>query len=53
MTVIIKTKNKQRQRGRPVNQTISKTIINEAYKLFIKLGFHAATMEKVAHGGSD
>ncbi|WP_323740209.1 TetR/AcrR family transcriptional regulator [Acinetobacter oleivorans] len=48
MTVIIKTKNKQRQRGRPVNQTISKTIINEAYKLFIKLGFHAATMEKVA-----
>lgn len=41
-------RNTQGQRGRPVNQTMSKTIINEAYELFVKLGFHAATMEKVA-----
>lgn len=48
MTIIVMTKNKQGQRGRPINQTISKTIVNEAYKLFVKLGFHGTTMKKVA-----
>ncbi len=42
------TKNKQVQRGRPANQALSQTIIDAAYELFDKLGFHAATMEKVA-----
>ncbi|NUG50840.1 TetR/AcrR family transcriptional regulator [Acinetobacter lactucae] len=42
------SEKKRSQRGRPANQALSQTIIDAAYELFDKLGFHTATMEKVA-----
>jgi len=38
----------QNRRGRPVNEALRQTIIDAACELFEELGFHAATLDKVA-----
>lgn len=40
--------NVQSRRGRPVNEALGQTIIDAACELFEELGFHAATLDKVA-----
>jgi len=42
------TENSQRRRGRPANQALRQTIVDTACELFVKLGFQATTLEKVA-----
>ncbi|EOQ72865.1 TetR/AcrR family transcriptional regulator [Acinetobacter lactucae] len=42
------TKNNRGKRGRPANLTLSQTIIDAAYELFVELGFKAATLNMVA-----
>ncbi len=38
----------QSRRGRPVNEALGQTIVDAACELFEELGFHAATLDKVA-----
>ncbi|AYM09087.1 TetR/AcrR family transcriptional regulator [Agrobacterium tumefaciens] len=40
--------NVQNRRGRPVNEALGQTIVDAASELFEELGFHAATLDKVA-----
>lgn len=40
--------NVQSRRGRPVNEALGQTIVDAACELFEELGFHAATLDKVA-----
>src|SRR5690349_12705938 len=47
-TGIVVTENSQRRRGRPANQALRQTIVDTACELFVKLGFQATTLEKVA-----
>ena len=42
------TEKKQRRRGRPANEALGQAIIDAASELFVKLGFQATTMDKVA-----
>ncbi|MCD1598243.1 TetR/AcrR family transcriptional regulator [Rheinheimera aquimaris] len=42
------TENNRGRRGRPANQTLSKTIVDAACELFVELGFQATTLDKVA-----
>ncbi|AUC13277.1 TetR family transcriptional regulator (plasmid) [Rhizobium sp. Y9] len=42
------SENVQSRRGRPVNEALGQTIIDAACELFEELGFHAATLDKVA-----
>lgn len=38
----------QNRRGRPANEALGRTIVDAACELFEELGFHAATLDKVA-----
>ena len=38
----------QNRRGRPANEALGQTIVHAACELFEELGFHAATLDKVA-----
>jgi TetR/AcrR family transcriptional repressor of mexJK operon len=40
--------NSKGQRGRPANETLGQTIVDAAFELFLELGFHATTLDKVA-----
>ena len=40
--------NIQSRRGRPANEALGQTIVDAACELFEELGFHAATLDKVA-----
>ncbi|SOC41872.1 TetR family transcriptional regulator [Rhizobium subbaraonis] len=40
--------NVQNRRGRPANEALGQTIVDAACELFEELGFHAATLDKVA-----
>jgi TetR/AcrR family transcriptional repressor of mexJK operon len=42
------TENSQGRRGRPANETLGQTIVDAAFELFLELGFHATTLDKVA-----
>jgi AcrR family transcriptional regulator len=42
------TENVQNRRGRPANEALGQAIIDAACELFEELGFHAATLDKVA-----
>ncbi|NSZ66520.1 TetR/AcrR family transcriptional regulator [Agrobacterium tumefaciens] len=42
------SENVQNRRGRPANEALGQTIIDAACELFEELGFHAATLDKVA-----
>jgi len=42
------TENSQGRRGRPADDTLGKTIVDAAYKLFVELGFQATTLDKIA-----
>ncbi|WJM82256.1 TetR/AcrR family transcriptional regulator [Pectobacterium brasiliense] len=42
------TEKKRGRRGRPANETLSRTIVDAASELFVELGFQATTMDKVA-----
>ncbi|ESZ13066.1 TetR/AcrR family transcriptional regulator [Mesorhizobium sp. L48C026A00] len=42
------TENSQGRRGRPANEALGQTIVDAAYELFVELGFHATTLDKVA-----
>ncbi|NSZ66785.1 MULTISPECIES: TetR/AcrR family transcriptional regulator [Rhizobium/Agrobacterium group] len=42
------SENVQNRRGRPANDALGQTIIDAACELFEELGFHAATLDKVA-----
>ncbi len=42
------TENSQGRRGRPANEALGQTIADAAYELFVELGFHATTLDKVA-----
>jgi TetR/AcrR family transcriptional regulator, mexJK operon transcriptional repressor len=41
-------KNSQARRGRPANEALGQTIVDAAYELFVKYGFQATTLDKVA-----
>src|SRR5437660_6700300 len=47
-TGIVVTVNSQGRRGRPANEALGQTIVDAAYELFVELGFHATTLDKVA-----
>ena len=36
------------RRGRPANEALGQTIVDSAHELFVELGFHATTLDKVA-----
>lgn len=42
------SENVQTRRGRPANEALGQTIVDAACELFEELGFHAATLDKVA-----
>ncbi|AZN98236.1 TetR family transcriptional regulator [Mesorhizobium sp. M9A.F.Ca.ET.002.03.1.2] len=42
------SENVQNRRGRPANEALGQTIVDTACELFEELGFHAATLDKVA-----
>ncbi|MCD1267134.1 TetR family transcriptional regulator [Shinella sumterensis] len=42
------SENVQNRRGRPANEALGQTIVDAACDLFEELGFHAATLDKVA-----
>ena len=42
------TEINQGRRGRPANEALGQTIVGAAYELFVELGFHATTLDKVA-----
>lgn len=42
------SENVQNRRGRPANEALGRTIVDAACELFEELGFHAATLDKVA-----
>lgn len=42
------SENIQSRRGRPANEALGQTIVDAACELFEELGFHAATLDKVA-----
>lgn len=42
------TQNIRPRRGRPANEALRQTIVDAAYDLFVELGFHATTLDKVA-----
>jgi TetR/AcrR family transcriptional regulator, mexJK operon transcriptional repressor len=42
------TENSQVRRGRPANEALGQTIVDAAYELFVQLGFHSTTLDKVA-----
>lgn len=42
------SENVQNRRGRPANEALGQTIVDAACELFEELGFHAATLDKVA-----
>jgi TetR/AcrR family transcriptional regulator, mexJK operon transcriptional repressor len=45
---MIVSKNSQGRRGRPANEALGQTIVDAAYELFVELGLHATTLDKVA-----
>ena len=42
------TENSQGRRGRPANEALGQSIVDAACELFVELGFHATTLDKVA-----
>ena len=42
------SENTQGRRGRPANEALGQTIVDAARELFVKLGFQATTLDKVA-----
>jgi TetR/AcrR family transcriptional repressor of mexJK operon len=42
------TENTQGRRGRPANEALAQRIVDASYELFVEMGFHATTLDKVA-----